>query len=291
MGKSSGSAEKSKNRLRKHQEKHESEREKMRDDAVVEVSMNSVLDLRPEDEDREELPPVDKGKGKAGVEVPVNGDLDEDSGENSEVEEQERRFAEKKRKGKGKVKDQGAVKPFAQRDLVSLAFAGDKVVQVCSVPRYFTQIVIPHFFVHRTSKKPNTERSSKMHQRKWTQHYLDGCALFPIFLILSTSSLSSRFRAHGVGLVRKKHNRNHSLSGRSPASIPVLGKTMGKHTLSSLKNETRRPQSTWSKTFHTPTRARHSMRGACRRRSGRNGTRGSGSREGHCQGWSRRCIS
>ena len=180
MGKSSGSAEKSKNRLRKHQEKHESEREKMRDDAVVEVSMNSVLDLRPEDEEREELPPVDKGKGKAGVEVPVNGDLGEDSGENSEVEEQERRFAEKKRKGKGKVKDQGAVKPFAQRDLVSLAFAGDKVVQVCFVPRYFTQIVIPHFFVHRTSKKPNTERFSKMHQRKWTQHYLDGCALFPI---------------------------------------------------------------------------------------------------------------
>jgi len=48
---------------------------------------------------------------------------------NSEVEEQERKLTEKKRKGKGKAKDQGAVKPFAQRDLVSLAFAGDKVVQ------------------------------------------------------------------------------------------------------------------------------------------------------------------
>ena len=136
MGKSSGLAEKSKNRLRKHQEKHESEREKTRDDAVVEISMNAILNLRPEELEQADPPPVLKAKGKAKVATEVDIDTGEDSGANSEVEEQERRLTEKKR-GKGKVKEQGAVKPFAQRDLVSLAFAGDKVVQVC-VPSHMS---------------------------------------------------------------------------------------------------------------------------------------------------------
>jgi U3 small nucleolar RNA-associated protein 14 len=127
VGRSSGLVEKSKHRLRKHQEKHESEREKARDDAVVEISIDNVLDLRPGDTREAEVPLLSKAKG---VVTQANGDSGEDSDINSEVEEQERRLAEKKRKGKGKAKDQGAVKPFAQRDLVSLAFAGDKVVQV-----------------------------------------------------------------------------------------------------------------------------------------------------------------
>lgn len=97
--------------------------------------MNSVLDLRPEDEDQVDPPPVHRVEGEAEVAAPVNDDPGEDSGVNSEVEEQEQRLAERKRKGK--ARDQGAIKPFAQRDLVSLAFAGDKVVQVC----YFQNIL------------------------------------------------------------------------------------------------------------------------------------------------------
>jgi len=135
VGKSSGLAEKSKNRLRKHQEKHTSEKEKSRDDAVVEISVNTILNLRPDEPEQANLPPV------SGVEVTIQADADsdEDSGANSEVEEQERRLTEKKREGKGKAKDQGGVKPFAQRDLVSLAFAGDKVVQVCLPPKLCTK--------------------------------------------------------------------------------------------------------------------------------------------------------
>ena len=130
VGKYSGLAEKSKNRLRRHQEKHESMREKARDDAAVETSMSRVLDLRPDDEDQEDPPFTHKEKGRGGAVASVNGGSDEDSDLNSEVEEQEQMFSEKKRKGKGKPRVQSAVKPFAQRDLVSLAFAGDKVVQV-----------------------------------------------------------------------------------------------------------------------------------------------------------------
>lgn len=140
VGKSSGLAEKSKNRLRKHQEKHESERTRARDDAVVEISMSSVLNFRPGESEQMGPPPASKANGKAKVATQADVDSDEDSGVNSEVEEQEQRLSEKKRKGKGKARDQGAVKPFAQRDLVSLAFAGDKVVQVCFPPKSCTEI-------------------------------------------------------------------------------------------------------------------------------------------------------
>lgn len=133
MGKSSGLAEKSKNRLHKHQEKRENEKEKARDDAVVEISINNILNLRPEEADQTDPTPVSEVEGKAGTMVQVNGDSDEDSGANSEVEEQERRLAEKKRKAKGKAGGNGALKPFTQRDLVSLAFAGDGVVRVRSL--------------------------------------------------------------------------------------------------------------------------------------------------------------
>ena len=131
MGKSSGLVEKSKNRLRKQQEKHTSEKEKAKDDAVVEISVNTILNLRSEEPEQANPPPV------SGVEIAAQADADSDpdSGANSEVEEQERRLTEKKKRGKGKTKDQGGVKPFAQRDLVSLAFAGDKVVQVRFPPK------------------------------------------------------------------------------------------------------------------------------------------------------------
>lgn len=140
VGKSSGLAEKSKNRLRKHQEKHGSEREKAREDAVVEISMSSVLNLRPGESEQADPHPTSKANGKAKVGTQADADSDEDSGVNSEVEEQEQRLTEKKRKGKGKARDQSAVMPFAQRDLVSLAFAGDKVVQVRFPPKCCTEI-------------------------------------------------------------------------------------------------------------------------------------------------------
>lgn len=131
MNKSSGLAEKSKNRLRKHQEMHKSEREKAKGDAAVEISMNNALNLRPGESEQTDLSPVSKAKGKAKAAAQADVDSDEDSGANSEVEEQEQRLIEKKRKAKG----QGPVKPFTQRDLVSLAFAGDKVVQVYFPPK------------------------------------------------------------------------------------------------------------------------------------------------------------
>jgi len=139
VGKSSGLAEKSKHRLRKHQEKHGSEREKAREDAAVEISMSSVLNLRPGESEQADPHPTSKANGKSKVATQADVDSDEDSGVNSEVEEQEQRLTEKKRKGKGKARDQSAVKPFAQRDLVSLAFAGDKVVQVCFPPKCYTE--------------------------------------------------------------------------------------------------------------------------------------------------------
>ena len=130
MNKSSASAEKSKNRLRKHQEKRVGEREKAREDGLVEISVNSVLDLGQGEPERTGHLPISNANGKVEVAALAGADSDEDSSANSEVEEQEQRLIEKKRKGKGKAKDQGGVKPFSQRDLVSLAFAGDKVVRV-----------------------------------------------------------------------------------------------------------------------------------------------------------------
>lgn len=144
VGKSSSMVEKSKNRLRKHKEKHESERGKARDDAVVEITMGDILNLRPEDAQGVYPPAV---PGARGVATRETTDSDEDSDANSEVEEQERKLAEKKRKWKGKAKDRGAVKPFTQRDLVSLAFAGDKVVQVCFLPGCGTEMFASCSFV------------------------------------------------------------------------------------------------------------------------------------------------
>lgn len=140
MSKSSASVEKSKNRLRKHQGKREGEREKAREDGLVEISMSNVLDLGQGDPERAGHPPVPKVNGRVEVAAQAGADSDEDSGANSEVEEQEQRLIEKKRNGKSKAKDQGGVKPFSQRDLVSLAFAGDKVVQVRFPPKWSTEI-------------------------------------------------------------------------------------------------------------------------------------------------------
>ncbi|KAI0094168.1 Utp14 protein-domain-containing protein [Irpex rosettiformis] len=119
VGKESGGAEKSKNKLRKRVKKREEEREKEREDAVVDVEMSSVLTLG--------------GGGSAGksptkekkTESHLVVNDDDDEGEDSEVEAQEAALQEK---GKGRRKD-GQVRAFQQRELVARAFAGDNVVR------------------------------------------------------------------------------------------------------------------------------------------------------------------
>ena len=241
MGKSSGLAEKSKNRLRKHQEKHKDEREKAKDNAVVEISMNAILNLRPEDSEQTTPPPVSNGKDKAKVVAQADVDSDEGSNANSEVEEQERRLTEKKRKGKGKAKDQGPVKPFAQRDLVSFAFAGDKVVQVGFPPICCVEIGASYPFIRTQDFREAKQREILEDAPKELDTTLPGWVRpLSAFTALSASSRLNRSRGRGVGLVPKKHHRSRSLSRRSLGSIPDPERTTGKLTSSSPRNGTRR---------------------------------------------------
>jgi U3 small nucleolar RNA-associated protein 14 len=119
IGKDSAGAEKSKNQMKKRLLKGNEEREKARDDAALEISMDEVLKLPSTGEDQ-----TTKAKGKE--KTPRNGtEVDaafEDLDTGSEVEAQEQQM-KAKMNGKG-------IKAFKQRDLVALAFAGDDVVQV-----------------------------------------------------------------------------------------------------------------------------------------------------------------
>ena len=209
MGKSSGLAEKSKNRLRKHQEEHTSEREKAKDDATVEISVNTVLDLRPGESERANPPPI------SGVEVSALADAnsDEDSDANSEVEEQERRLTEKKKKGKGKAKGQGAVRPFAQRDLVSLAFAGDKVVQVRSSPMCCVEVDASFQIVRTQDFQEAKQREILEDAPKEVNTTLPGWVSSSLYsTALSAPSHYDRSRVRGVGTAPEKHHRNRSSS-------------------------------------------------------------------------------
>lgn len=116
IGKSSASAEKSKNKLRKKVQKREEEKLKAKEDAVVDISMTNVMTLDSS------LAGPSKQEGQINDAKQSQQDED-DSDPNSEVEEQERLLD---RKGKGKAK---GVKAFEQRDLVARAFAGDNVVR------------------------------------------------------------------------------------------------------------------------------------------------------------------
>lgn len=109
VGKTSATAEKSKNKLRKRQQNLDVEKEKAKEDAIVDVSMSEVMNL-------DGPPPVRK--------IPVK-QAEDDSDANSELEDQETSLANKKW-----IKTKSQIKAFQQRDLVALAFAGDKVVQV-----------------------------------------------------------------------------------------------------------------------------------------------------------------
>ncbi|KAF7971020.1 hypothetical protein HWV62_22209 [Athelia sp. TMB] len=120
IGKDSATLDKSKNKLKKQIKKLDQEKEKAKDDAVVEISMDSVMAL-----DQPSGLADGKSKGKMKTQVPAPGAVataQDDSDTNSEIDEQEKVLA-----SKGKKK--GKLQAFEQRDLVARAFAGDNVVQ------------------------------------------------------------------------------------------------------------------------------------------------------------------
>lgn len=132
MQKGSDALAKSTNKLKKRIAKGGEEKERIQDDAVLEIDANNVLTaLEPAStpaviNTKHKL----KGKGKEqskndSVAVQISPADADDSDGHSEVDEQERTLERKRKGGKGK-----GVTAFKQRELVSLAFAGDNVVQV-----------------------------------------------------------------------------------------------------------------------------------------------------------------
>ncbi|KAF8510410.1 Utp14-domain-containing protein [Hysterangium stoloniferum] len=126
IGKDSSGAAKTKNQTQKQLKKHVDEREKARDDATVEISMDDVLEIPDEPTTQaNELVGGISSKVKTKQKAHQNGlKVDaafEDSDADSEIEAQEQ-HVKANDKGKG-------TKAFQQRDLVAMAFAGDNVVQ------------------------------------------------------------------------------------------------------------------------------------------------------------------
>ena len=118
---------KSSNKLKKQTEKHQEERERVRDDAVLEIDVDNVLTI-PEPPAPSAPEKKSKRRGKKGASKASSGptstahDEGDESDVPSEIEDQER-AVEGKKGSKG-------VQAFQQRELVALAFAGDNVVQV-----------------------------------------------------------------------------------------------------------------------------------------------------------------
>jgi U3 small nucleolar RNA-associated protein 14 len=131
--KGSDALAKSTNKLKKRIAKGGEEKERIRDDAVLEIDTNNVLTvLEPAStpgaiNTKHELKGTGKGKEKSkddSIAVQISPADADDSDGHSEVDEQERTLERKRQGGKGK-----GVAAFKQRELVSLAFAGDNVVQ------------------------------------------------------------------------------------------------------------------------------------------------------------------
>jgi U3 small nucleolar RNA-associated protein 14 len=129
LSKESKSAEKSKNKLKKQELKHDEERARVRDDAELEISTGNVLTLQASSSKKTAKA---LGKRPAGPNTSLGAadDSDNDSDANSEVDAQERALSAKS-KGKGKA----GPSAIQQRDLVALAFAGDNVVKVSAPMR------------------------------------------------------------------------------------------------------------------------------------------------------------
>jgi U3 small nucleolar RNA-associated protein 14 len=114
VSKDSDSVAKAKNKLRKRQRETEDEVAKARDDAVLEITPADLL-LAPSQRSR---------RTRARI-------SDSNSDEEDEVEEQEERL---KRKGPSRKSN-----AFGQKDLVTMAFAGDNVVEVCL---FFARVLV-----------------------------------------------------------------------------------------------------------------------------------------------------
>lgn len=129
--KGSDALAKSSNKLKKRAAKGEQEQERIRDDAVLEIDANNVLTVLEPASTLAVANPKREQKGK-GKEKTKNGSVAaqlppaeaDGSDGHSEVDEQEHALERKRQGGKGK-----GVAAFKQRELVSLAFAGDNVVQ------------------------------------------------------------------------------------------------------------------------------------------------------------------
>ncbi|KAG6330003.1 hypothetical protein ID866_9086 [Astraeus odoratus] len=112
---------KSSNKLKKQVAKGEEERERARDDAILEIDVDKVLTISPPASN-----PSVKSKGKKRLKQQAfintgNHTPDDDSDVHSEIEDQE--------KAETSGINARGVKAFQQRELVALAFAGDNVVQ------------------------------------------------------------------------------------------------------------------------------------------------------------------
>lgn len=129
VGKDSKPAEKSKNKLKKANQKKDNQREQAQDDAVVEISLDNILaPATTSAVDGIKVVGSSKSNSQktlAAQNPPVNtGELGNSDDDNIELDAQEQALHLK-----GKAK-RSALKAFEQRDLVALAFAGDNVVQV-----------------------------------------------------------------------------------------------------------------------------------------------------------------
>ena len=106
VSKHSDSVAKAKNKLRKRQRETEDEVAKTRDDAILEITPADLL----------LAPPQGSRRTRART-------SDSNSDEDDEVEEQEQRLKRKVASRKSNA--------FEQKDFVTMAFAGDNVVEVC----------------------------------------------------------------------------------------------------------------------------------------------------------------
>lgn len=155
MSKTSGAADKSKNRLKKQSKKLDEERTKARNDAEIEISMDNVLE------------PTEPRAKPAPLVAPTTPSDDGSDGNNSEVEEQETLLSAKQSGGKNRQV------AFQQRDLVALAFAGDNVVQVYS--KLSISYMLAFSKAHDSNlRKSNAAKWLKTRLRKWILRFLAG---------------------------------------------------------------------------------------------------------------------
>jgi len=129
VGKDSDALDKAKHKLKKQVGKGGKEREKAKDDAIVEISTHNNLLLPPTATEPSTL--------KTST-AKLDGCASEEDGfVDSEIESQEITLLKGKR-------GSNSLKAFEQKDLVALAFAGDNVVQVCTKfhGNYFAKLTL-----------------------------------------------------------------------------------------------------------------------------------------------------